>query len=463
MHGLMFFLLLGCASGQSTKSETASLRGTVHDASGSPIADVSLILQNKSSPTTLTTKTDAQGAYSFTKLPAGQYSLRATKKGHVDSDFRSLAMSAGDSETQDFILKLDPVAASEFFDKPEFTVSGVVDTTALGGHGSDTVVRTRESIAKDTVKLGNSGVAPPGMPPEVESLLRAGDYKEARAQVRHLIASSDKPELHHLLADIDEKTGDFLEAVHEYQRAAEMNPSETYLFDWASELLLHHAAEPAEQVFVKGNRLFPKSERMLIGLGSALFVGGSYDQAVETICQASDLNPNDSSAYLFLGRMLGAENISSPVLLDRLHRFITLQPQNAQANYYYAVALSKQNRTHSNSDSEIETLLNNAARLDPNFAPAELQLGILKSQQNDALAAIAHLSRTTQIDPQNQEAHFRLSQLYRKQGQTDKAKQELQTYKELSKKSAEQIDRERREIPQFVYTLRSQPQSQASQ
>ena len=64
---------------------------------------------------------------------------------------------------------------------------------------------------------------------------------------------------------------------------------------------------------------------------------------------------------------------------------------------------------------------------------------------------------TIEIDPQNQEAHFRLSQAYRKQGQTEKAKQELQIYQELSKKSAEQVDRQRREIPQFVYTLRDRP------
>jgi Flp pilus assembly protein TadD len=458
---LSVFLLLcrGSIVAQDSKLGLASLHGFVHDASGAPLANVSLVLQNKNSPTTLTTTTDAQGSYSFTGLSAGQYSLQATKKGYVDGDLRSLVIAARDAETQDFLLKINPVAATEFFDKPEFTVSGVVDTTALGGHGSDTVVRTREAIAKDTVKLSTSNAEFPGAPPDIENSLRAGDYKQAREQVRHLIASSDKAELHHLLADIDERTGDSLEAVHEYQRAAEMSPSEAYLFDWGSELLLHHAPEPAEEVFAKGNRLFPQSARMLIGLGAAAFARGSFDQAIERICQASDLSPNDPSAYLFLGKMQAAENVSSAALLDRLHRFVTTQPQNAQANYYYAVALWKQNRGRNTSDSEIVTLLSNAARLDPDFASAQLQLGIVKSEQGDVSGAIAHFARTIEIDPQNQEAHFRLSQAYRKQGQTEKAKQELQIYQELSKKSAEQVDRQRREIPQFVYTLRGQPPS----
>lgn len=457
---LLVFSLLCCASAaQDSKLGLASLHGLVHDASGAPLANVSLVLQNKHSPTALTTITNAQGSYSFTGLSAGQYSLQATKKGYVDGDLRSLVIAARDAETQDFVLKIDPVAATEFFDKPEFTVSGVVDTTALGGHGSDTVVRTRETIAKDTVKLSKLDAEPPSAPPDVENSLRAGKYKQAREQVRHLIASSDTPELRHLLADIDEKTGDSLEAVHEYQRAAEMSPTETYLFDWGSELLLHHAPEPAEEVFTKGNRLFPQSVRMLIGLGAAAFTRGSFDQAIERICQASDLRPNDPSAYLFLGKMQAAENVSSPELLARLHRFVNTQPQNAQANYYYAVALWKQNRGRNTSDSEIAALLNNAARLDSDFSPAQLQLGILKSEQGDVSGSIAHFSRAIQIDPQNQEAHFRISQAYRKQGQTEKAKQELQIYQELSKKSSEQVDREHREIPQFIYTLRGQPPS----
>jgi Tfp pilus assembly protein PilF len=453
----------GVAVAQGNNSGSASIHGLVQDPSGAPLSNVSLILHNKNSPTTLTTTTDAQGSYTFTGLSVGQYSLQASKKGYVDSDLKSLAITARDAESQDFVLKMNPVAATEFFDKPEFTVSGVVDTTALGGHGSDTVVRTRESIAKDTAKLATSAAAPLNAPADVEASLRAGDYKQAREQVRHLIASSDKPELHHLLADIDERTGDSLGAVHEYQRSAEMNPSEPYIFDWGSELLLHHAPEPAEEVFAKGNRLFPQSARMLIGLGAASFARGSYDQAVDRICQASDLNPNDSAAYLFLGKMQAAENVSSPELIDRLHHFVTIQPQNAQANYYYAVALWKQNRGRNSTDSEVETLLNNATRLDPNLAPAQLQLGIVKSEQGDESSAIAHLSGAIQIDPQNQEAHFRLSQAYRKRNQAERAKEELRIYQELSKKSAEQLDRERHEIPQFVYTLRSQPPSPTRQ
>src|SRR2546430_13519862 len=45
---------------------------------------------------------------------------------------------------------------------------------------------------------------------------------------------------------------DPLEAVRQYQRAAELDASEPYLFDWGAELLLHHAPEPAIEVFSKG-------------------------------------------------------------------------------------------------------------------------------------------------------------------------------------------------------------------
>ena len=40
----------------------------------------------------------------------------------------------------------------EFADKPDFTIAGVTDWTAVGGHGSDSTLRTSEDLARETSK-----------------------------------------------------------------------------------------------------------------------------------------------------------------------------------------------------------------------------------------------------------------------------------------------------------------------
>jgi tetratricopeptide (TPR) repeat protein len=479
-------------------------------------------LKKKASPDHFETRSDSQGLYSFTQLREGHYGLEAFKDEHTGG--ASFDLKAGESMTIGLFLNEGPrpdegstTAAPEFFDQPEFTVAGVTDTTNLGGHGSDTVVRTRDSIAKDTVSLGKpaaSGPATSGgeiflraavekQPDSFDANLKlgkflvdsgrahdaipylehasaanpgdyqtsydlarayasAGEYKRAREKAQSLLAHNDRAELHHLLADIDEHLGDSLEAVRQYQRAAELDPSDSYLFDWGSELLLHHAPEPALEVFAKGNRLFPSSTRMLIGMGAALFAQGDYDQGIRSICQASDLNPRDAVPYLFLGKMQSAEHTPSEELIEKLHRFVTLQSDSAEAHYYYAVALQKLRKdSHDKAlRSQIESQLNHAIRLDPKFAPASLQLGILHSEEGEYAAAVGDYQRALQSDPQNEEAHYRLAQAYRQLGQSDKSKEELRRYEQLTKESTERLERERHEIRQFVYTLRDQPSPQ---
>ncbi len=403
----------------------------------------------------------------------------------------------------------------EFFDEPRFTVAGVTDTTNLGGHGSNTIVRTKEALAKETVALskeaaGNSKAASsvavmekslrdavehdpenfdlnhrlgklllesgragdalpylerashlnPGDYDNAYELARAygdaGDYERARTNVRGLLARQDHAELHHLLADVEEKLNNPLEAVREYQRAAELDPSEPNLFDWGSELLMHHAAEPAIEVFTKGNRLFPRSVRMLVGLGVSWYARGAYEQAAQRLCQASDLNPNDPNPYLFLGKMLAVENSQSEGLVERLERFVRLEPENALGNYYYAVSLWKQRKGPEDTKNlaQVESLLEKAVHLDPKLGAAYLQLGILYSERKDFSRAISKYQKATAADPQMAEAHYRLAQAYRRTGEAQKAQQELQLYDQISKQTAEESERERREIQQFVYTLR---------
>jgi tetratricopeptide (TPR) repeat protein len=455
---LLCFAILPLAAQENGSS--ASLHGTIRNSQGKPVTNASVWLKGKNSTNSKSASTDEKGYYTFSGLSPGVYSVHAVKSGSGDAEITSVFLNAHEDKNVDLAISLSAAGAPQFFDEPQFSVSGVTDTTSLGGHGSDTVVRTRDSIAKDTTTLGKADSAPPVMVPEIDQSLRAGNYAGARDEVRRLLAQQDTASLHHLLGSIDEKLSDSLDAVHEYQHAAQMEPTEPYIFDWGSELLLHHAPEPAAEVFDKGTNLFPKSTRMWIGLGAASFARGSNEQAVRQVCTASDLNPSDPAPYLFLGKMQHAEKNSSNEVLEKLHRFVTLQPQNAQANYYYAVALWKNRDPQDKSRAaQVESLLANSIRLDPKFAEAELQLGIVYADQGDAAAAIPHYQRAIEIAPETEEGHFRLAQAYRHVGEPEKSKEELQLYQQLSKKSSETLERERHEIRQFVYTLRDQQPS----
>ncbi len=291
---------------------------------------------------------------------------------------------------------------------------------------------------------------------------RDGQYERARTQTQTMLAAQhtagreldrqEQAELHQLLGDVDEKLGNSLEAVREYQLASELNPSEANLFDWGTELLIHRAFEPATEVFTEGNRLFPRSARMLAALGVSWYARGSDELAVERLCQASDLNPGDPNPYLFLGKMQSVENAQSTCMMEKLGRFVRLQPENAQANYYYALGLSRRN--DADDLAHAESLLEKAVRLDPKLAAAYLQLGVLYSQRGDSSKAVSAYLEAIAANPGLVAAHYRLAQAYSRSGEKSKAEAELRMYDQLSKKTAEEAERDRREIQQFVYTLR---------
>jgi len=329
----------------------------------------------------------------------------------------------------------------EYFDEPQFTVAGVTDATNLGGHGSNTVVRAKEALAKDVVSLGATRGPAETKTADTNSADTAANPPANPAQTR---------------AEIEEKRGNPLEAVREYQRAAETNPSESNYFNWGAELLVHRAAEPAIEVFSKGARLFPHSARMRIGLGVAAYAGGSYDRAAQRLCEASDLNPDDPNPYLFLGRIQSVEIGPSEGLVQRLERFARLYPENAMANYYYALGLWKQQKNLEDPQiaAQVEALLNKSVQADPNLGAGYLQLGIICAERNDFPGAVSYYEKAVKASPQLEEAHYRLLQAYQRTGEKSKAEQELEIYRTITRQRDEEEERERRESQQFVYTLR---------
>jgi tetratricopeptide (TPR) repeat protein len=145
----------------------------------------------------------------------------------------------------------------------------------------------------------------------------------------------------------------------------------------------------------------------------------------------------------------------SDAITDRLGRFVKLQPQNALANYYYAVSLWKRHKFPEDATefAQVKSLLEKADQLDPKLGLAYLQLGILYADAKDSSKAISAYQQAIAATPQLEQAHYRLAQAYRQAGETSKAQTELQLYEQISKEKADEVARQRHETQQFVYQL----------
>lgn len=331
-----------------------------------------------------------------------------------------------------------PQQAPEFYDDPKFTVSDVADPTSLGGHGSNATAATRQSLAEDVQAIKGQSTSAPTNKRDLENALQRDPVNA---------------HLHHQLAELEEHSGNAIAAVKQFQRAAELDPSEQNLLDWGSELVAHGAAEPAGEVFTKGHRLFPRSVRMLVAMGTAWYLRGSYEQAINSLCDASDLEPNNATPHLFLGKILVAENVSGERVRNTLKRFASLQPENANANYLYALSLWKQPSSSQDARvvSQVEALLQKSMRLDPQFGPAYLQLGSVYSEKQDFPNALLTLKKASELDPNSEQAHYRLSQVYRHLGQTENAQREMHAYREAARQHQERMAREQHSKQVFVY------------
>jgi tetratricopeptide (TPR) repeat protein len=523
-------LLPAAVAQQEALNRGVSIRGTVSSFDGKPVSDAVVHLEKKGSSNSVETKSSAAGAFAFSSLSSGDYQLSAEKSG-PRSRTTDIAASPGSRLEKINLVLPKPVGAAnsapvtqamEFADKPNFTVAGVMDWTAVGGHGSDSTLRTSESLASETalLKPDNAGHGAPiasrnsREERESEDKLRAalatapgsfdanhrlgefylhagryqeaipllesanridstndanrydlalaleesGDPSKARGRIRELLAHRDSADLHRLMGELDEKLGNPLSAVRDYELAVKLDPSEQNYFEWGSELLLHRAVWQAQEVFRRGSEAYPKSARMQTALGASLFAGARYDEAASHLCAASDMNPENPGPYIFLGKIQMAAPNALECVEPMLARFVRQQPGSSLANYLYAMSILKhQKSADTQAVQQAKILLRKAITLDSKCSEAYLQLGILAASQRDYDKAIGLYTHAIEADPQLADAHYRLGVAYDRTGQPTKAKQELQLHDRIKQQQAEETERQRREIKQFVIDQPSEP------
>ncbi len=513
---LFFATMSGWAAAQESSS-SAAITGRLTDTDNKAVSGVSILLSGAASQRTTS---DSSGAFEFRALSPGRYRLTAgTSAVHKASDWIDLAPGA----TAQVEMRLDdkPAAmaagkssaaqpqAMQFADDPHFTIAGVADWTAAGGHGSDAILRTSEALTRETLDLQSDNHNSSSRPcPEGEAALqaavasqprsfearhclgifylrshkygdavkaldsayritpddaeneyalaeackKAGHPATARIHFQNLSAHGSPADLHRLAGLLNESLGDPVAAVNEFAQAARLDPSEQNYFAWGSELLYHRAVWQARDVFAEGARAWPKSARMLTGLGAALFAGAFYDDAAEHLCQAAALEPENPEPYLFLGRIGVAAPRPLPCVAQNLAQFHQRAPGNALADYYFAMALWKQQPPSADSSvrQQVAGLLHEAVTADPSCGEAWLELGNLQVQSGDYPSAIPLYTNAVDASPQLTEAWYRLGIAYDRTGRLDKAREAFAQHDRIEKQQAAEVDRQRREIKQFV-------------
>jgi tetratricopeptide (TPR) repeat protein len=469
-------IALGAAQTAAPQSQPAIfINGTVKDAAGAVVPAATVILEEKTRSESVEGKTDENGKFSFLALKGGMYIVRVKHIGFRDGATQPMELSVGEKKEVDVVLQVDccvdfivlpaePTASPDtaktnsageaehkqqtsskvrpatqekpdplqFSDAPNFTVAGVTDWSNAGLHASETNARTSEALNKDTAALKEGASSP------------------AKASTSSEAAS------HRAAGDVYEAAGEPLKAEGEYEASVRLDPSEHNYFVWGTELLLHRAIQPAVEVFTKGAGAHPESWRMLSGLGAALYASGSYEVAARRLCQASDLQPKQEVPYLFLGKMQKSATDALPCAEEKLARFVRAEPENALANYYYALALWKRARGAENAADlrRQEALLQKAVRVDPKLAEGYLQLGILYEAQNGFDLAVRAYKQAIAANPELGEAHYRLGLAYKRAGDSTKAEQEFALYKQAQEAENAAEELRRKELQQFVIILK---------
>ncbi len=249
------------------------------------------------------------------------------------------------------------------------------------------------------------------------SLLSQGYAREA---IPHLERLPDKTTLG--IAQI--QTGQLPEAVANLQKALSEhpnNPDILYYLGRASGLL-------AKQSIDTLLAAYPDSARAHQAMAENYFVLRRMDDAEKEYKDALRLRPGLPEVHLALGEVYaGAFQWSKAEEQFRIQ--VKLQPGNAEAAYRLGESLLEQGKSQ-----EARAELVRADKLMPDMPETLYALGKAASLEGDNPAAEKSWTKLLSIEKQSSlaaQAHFGLAGIYRKEGKTAEAKQEMQAFQAL--------------------------------
>lgn len=278
---------------------------------------------------------------------------------------------------------------------------------------------------------------------------KSGVVKQADTELRRIPEASRGEQAHSLLAEVDERLGQYKEAISEYQAAAQINPSEENLYALTAELLRHWTWTEAIQIADFGASRYPASKRLKVAGGVARYANNDYKGAAPVFADLLQQEPENATFADLLGRSCSLLTDGQEAGCGGIYEFAQRHPGNAVTTTYAAVAILHEPREKQNLD-EAERLLKEAMAADPKYAEAYFQMGVLDQTRLQWKESVEMLDRSIALRPRASQAHYRLSRAYSHLGRREEAQTEMTLQRQLSQQEKDSLNAKMQEVVTFL-------------
>jgi tetratricopeptide (TPR) repeat protein len=188
----------------------------------------------------------------------------------------------------------------------------------------------------------------------------------------------------------------------------------------------------ASDSFVQLTKAAPDSYRMFQLRGEMLRQQGQNPAAISEYKKAIAEKPDAAGLHYALGTLYREAGRLNEALAE-FNEELKISPNDAMTEFFLGDIYLQQDNV-----DQAQKSLDRALALQPGLVEAQVDMAKTYHRQNKVTEAVQLLKRVIASDPEQQDAHYLLFSLYKEQGKTEEAREELATFEELKRKTADQ-------------------------
>ena len=231
-------------------------------------------------------------------------------------------------------------------------------------------------------------------------------------------AKGAEAQRHYLRATLLERRGAYAEALAEYEKALELDPTSPFLAGEAAELALEvEDWDRAEKWARRRLELAPKDAASSLALGRVHWAKGRVSEAEKSLEEALRLDPSSADTVFGLVELVGAKDPKRARAI--LERFRKDNPEQAAETLLELGKLDAQEEKYKDA---VVKLRRSIELDDAESGPARLLLGQVYEVLRDTRAAIAEYRHVLAAEPEEYELWARVGELEAAAGDLDEAR-----------------------------------------